>query len=78
MASPKRTLKVSEVITALIKHGFTEQPAKGSHRKYKKNGHHGHVIVSGKTGSDVIMQTLKSIIKQSGLPDACLYGRCDC
>ncbi|ADE38250.1 hypothetical protein SAR116_0006 [Candidatus Puniceispirillum marinum IMCC1322] len=78
MASSKRTLKVREVIAALEKHGFTQEPAKGSHRKFKKAGHPGHVIVSGKSGSDVIQQTLKSMIAQSGLPDACLYGECDC
>lgn len=78
MASSKRTLKVRDIIAALNNHGFTEQPGKGSHRKFKKAGHYGHVIVSGKMGNDVIRQTLKSIIAQSGLPDACLYGLCDC
>lgn len=78
MAPSKRTLKVREVISTLKKYGFTQEPAKGSHRKFKKAGHPGHVIVSGKSGSDVILQTLKSVIAQSGLSDACLYGECDC
>ena len=79
MSNRTRAVKFRDVVKALTKHGFSEQSGKQTrHRKFKKDGHPTHVIVSGKDSKDVGKFILKSIKHQSGLSNSCLNDTCSC
>lgn len=63
----KKCIKVKEVIKRLESEGFHFVSMRGDHRKYKKDGHEMHVIVSGKLSDDVDKGTYNNILKQAGL-----------
>ena len=44
--------KVRELISDLLREGFNETPAKGSHRKFRHPLYSGSVILSGRGGAD--------------------------
>jgi predicted RNA binding protein YcfA (HicA-like mRNA interferase family) len=62
-----RTVKVRDVIRLLEKDGWFQIRTKGSHRQFQHFVKPGTVTVAGKTGMDVPIGTLNSILKQSGL-----------
>ena len=67
----KKTLTTREVIAILRENGFELDRQKGSHRTFKGivKGSTRIVLVSGHNlGADIPKGTLKSIIRQSGLP----------
>ena len=62
---PKR-LSSSEFITILTAHGFEFVSKRGSHAKYRDDN--GHTVIVPHPRKDIPVGTLRSMIRQSGLP----------
>ena len=62
-------MKVREVIQMLESSGWKLVRTRGSHRQFRHPTKSGGVTVAGKSGLDVPIGTLKSILKQAGLED---------
>ena len=62
-------MKLREVIKRLESDGWYRIRAKGGHRQFKHAVKKGRVTVSGQANVDVPIKTLKSIWKQSQLPE---------
>jgi predicted RNA binding protein YcfA (HicA-like mRNA interferase family) len=62
-------MKVREVIKRLEADGWYLIPSKGGHRQFKHRSKKGRVTVAGQLDVDVPIKTLKSIWKQSQLPE---------
>ena len=62
-------MKVREVIKRLEADGWYSVKARGGHRQFKHPTKRGRVTVAGKLGAEVKPKTLKSIWRQSQLPD---------
>ena len=62
---PKR-LSSSEFITILTTHGFEFVSKRGSHAKYRDDN--GHTVIVPHPRKDIPVGTLRSMIRQSGLP----------
>ena len=60
-------MKVRDLIALLESQGWFQARQKGSHRQFRHRSKKGTVTVSGKTGVDVPVGTLLSILKQAGL-----------
>jgi len=60
-------LKIREIIKIIEKDGWYKVAQKGSHRQYKHPVKPGRVTVAGKLGDEIVLGTLNSILKQSGL-----------
>ena len=60
-------MKVREVLAMLRADGWFLVATRGSHRQFKHHIKHGRVTVAGKTGDELSLGTLKSILKQSGI-----------
>ena len=58
-------MKVRDVIRRLQEDGWYIDRTKGSHRVFKHPTKPGIAVVSGKTGADVPIGTLRSIWKQA-------------
>ena len=63
---PKR-IPSFEFITTLTSHGFEFVSKRGSHAKYRVSG--GHRVIIPHPRKDIPVGTLRSIIRQSGLPN---------
>lgn len=61
-------MKVRDVVRMLHDDGWFEARARGSHRQFKHPTKRGRVTVPGKPNDDLAVGTLKSILKQAGLP----------
>ncbi|MDR1897216.1 MAG: type II toxin-antitoxin system HicA family toxin [Prevotellaceae bacterium] len=64
----KRVFTVSELLDVLYKNGWQLHSQKGSHRQFTHPLKRGRVTVPGKLSATVHPKTLKSILKQAGLP----------
>ena len=62
---PKR-LSSQEFLRILTDHGFRFISQKGSHAKYRDP--HGHTVIVPHPRKDIPIGTLRSMIRQSGLP----------
>jgi predicted RNA binding protein YcfA (HicA-like mRNA interferase family) len=62
---PKR-IPSSEFITILTAHGFELMSKRGSHAKYRDAN--GHTVILPHPRKDIPVGTLRSMIRQSGLP----------
>jgi len=60
-------MKVREILELLRRDGWEHISTKGSHRQFKHPSKPGRVTVAGKPGLDLHPDTLKSILRQSGL-----------
>jgi len=60
-------LKVREVLKLLEDDGWRQVRMKGSHRQFKHPAKVGLVTVPGRSGDDLAVGTLNSILKQAGL-----------
>jgi len=60
-------MKVREILELLRRDGWVHISTKGSHRQFKHPTKPGRVTVAGKPGLDLHPDTLKSILRQSGL-----------
>jgi predicted RNA binding protein YcfA (HicA-like mRNA interferase family) len=60
-------MKVREVLTLLRADGWYLVAIRGSHRQFKHQVKRGRVTVAGKTGDELSLGTLKSILKQAGI-----------
>ena len=60
-------MKVREVLGLLRADGWYLVALRGSHRQFKHLTKRGRVTVAGKTGDELSMGTLKSILKQAGI-----------
>jgi predicted RNA binding protein YcfA (HicA-like mRNA interferase family) len=60
-------MKVREVLAMLRADGWFLVATRGSHRQFKHPLKPGRVTVAGKTGHELSLGTLKSILKQAGL-----------
>lgn len=70
-AAPVRRIvhvKVREVIRLIERDGWAQTRSRGSHRQYSHPNKAGLVTISGHPGADVPPGTLRSILKQAGLP----------
>jgi len=65
----ERFVKFRDFTGILLKHGFTLDRQRGSHRQYKAvvNGKIRLVTVAGRDGDDIQRPNLASMIRQSGL-----------
>ena len=62
---PKR-ISSSEFITILTAHGFEFVSKRGSHAKYRNTN--GYTVIIPHPRKDIPVGTLRSMIRQSGLP----------
>ena len=62
-------MKVREVIRMLESAGWILVRTRGSHRQFRHPKRSGGVTVAGKSGLDVPVGTLKSILKQTGMQE---------
>jgi len=62
-------MKYREVTKLVEQAGWYLKEQNGSHRQYKHPDKPGRVTIAGHPGKDVPPDTLKSILKQSGLKD---------
>ena len=60
-------MKVREVLSMLRADGWYLVAFRGSHRQFKHQTKSGRVTVAGKTGDELSLGTLKSILKQAGV-----------
>lgn len=60
-------MKVREVLTMLRADGWYLVAYRGNHRQFKHQIKRGRVTVAGKTGDELSLGTLKSILKQAGI-----------
>jgi predicted RNA binding protein YcfA (HicA-like mRNA interferase family) len=60
-------MKVREVLAMLRADGWFLVATRSSHRQFKHSMKSGRVTVAGKTGDELSLGTLKSILKQAGL-----------
>jgi predicted RNA binding protein YcfA (HicA-like mRNA interferase family) len=60
-------MKVREVLAMLRADGWFLVAFRGSHRQFKHHTKSGRVTVAGKTGHELSIGTLKSILKQAGI-----------
>jgi len=60
-------MKVREVLALLRADGWYLVAFRGSHRQFKHPTKRGCVTVAGKTGDELSLGTLKSILKQAGV-----------
>lgn len=60
-------MKVRDVVHLLTTDGWVQVSQKGSHRQFKHATKPGRVTVPGKMSDDVLIGTLKSILRQAGL-----------
>jgi predicted RNA binding protein YcfA (HicA-like mRNA interferase family) len=60
-------MKVREILELLRRDGWLHISTRGSHRQFKHPTKPGRVTVAGKPGLDLHPDTLKSILRQSGL-----------
>jgi predicted RNA binding protein YcfA (HicA-like mRNA interferase family) len=60
-------MKVSEVRKLLHHDGWSLVVTRGSHRQFRHSTKPGRGTVAGKSGDDVLLGTLNSIVKQAGL-----------
>jgi predicted RNA binding protein YcfA (HicA-like mRNA interferase family) len=58
---------VREVLSLLRADGWYLVAIRGSHRQFKHQDKRGRVTVAGKTGDELSLGTLKSILKQAGI-----------
>ena len=61
-------MKVREILKLLDKDGWRQVRQKGSHRQLQHDSKPGTVTVAGKSNDDINPKTLKSILRQAGLP----------
>ena len=60
-------MKVREILSLLRADGWRLVAVRGSHRQFKHPLKRGRVTVAGKTGDELSIGTLKSILKQAGI-----------
>ena len=60
-------MKVRELVKLLEEDGWYLVRTRGSHRQFHHPSKLGTVTVSGKSGVDVPLGTLNSVLKQAGL-----------
>ncbi|MBZ0271000.1 type II toxin-antitoxin system HicA family toxin [bacterium] len=65
-----RVLSGKEVCAILARHGFRESRRRGSHIIMKTQSAAGKITVAVPDHREIRIGTLKSIIRQSGLPSA--------
>ncbi|HCB35650.1 MAG TPA: hypothetical protein DEP25_03350 [Candidatus Taylorbacteria bacterium] len=64
-----RTVKPKEVITILCANGFSLRRVKGSHHIFTNDAKTKMVTIPVHSGKDLLPNTLRSIIRQSGLSE---------
>ncbi len=64
-----RTLKPKEVIAILCTNGFDLRRTKGSHHIFTNADKTKRVTVPVHSGKDLLPDTFRSIVRQSGLPE---------
>jgi len=60
-------MKARELIALIESDGWVLARTKGSHRQFKHPTKPGRVTIAGKSGIDVPLGTLNSVLKQAGL-----------
>jgi predicted RNA binding protein YcfA (HicA-like mRNA interferase family) len=61
--------KVKAVIAALERDGWVHKRTRGDHRVFYKTGEKRSIPVPGNLNDDVLVGTLKSILRQAGLKE---------
>ena len=64
-----RTLKPKEIIAIICANGFELRRTKGSHHIFTNSDKTHRVTVPVHSGRDILPDTLRSIIRQSGLSE---------
>lgn len=60
-------MKVRDVLALLRADGWNLVRTRGSHRQFKHPSKPGTVTIAGKSGLDLPVKTLRSILEQAGL-----------
>ena len=65
----QRAMKVRDVLRMLAEDGWLQVAQRGSHRQFEHPTKSGKVTVAGKLSDDLLVGTLKSILRQAGLEE---------
>jgi predicted RNA binding protein YcfA (HicA-like mRNA interferase family) len=60
-------MKVREILRVLLEDGWYLDRQRGSHRQFRHRTKPGVVTVSGHSGDDVRVGTLRSVLRQAGM-----------